>query len=193
MKKTNQFMYSVLLCTALQLPIAVNTFAATPSDEYKGPPNGEIEFRVGSPKTTVIAGARVIVINPDGKILTTGLTDSTGTFRANVPFYITEWNENLKTKGIVTAIAVATGFNGQVVFIVPITNHTVQPIILQPITPNARNFPSASLGNIHQQDLRGFVAHYAEELKLKQQPAIPGDPGYLPWSPEQKKSGAAKP
>lgn len=183
----------MLLCSVLQIASVAPSLAATPSDEYTGPPTGEIEFRVGSPKTTVIAGARVIVINLDGKVLSSGLTDSTGTYRTTAPFYITEWNENLKTKGIVTAIAVANGFNEQVVFVVPITKHTVQPIILQPITPNARNFPSASLGNIHPQDLRGFVMHYAEELKLTHQPPIPGDPGYLPWSPVQKKSGVGKP
>ena len=50
----------------------------------------------------------------------------------------------------------------------------------------ARNAPSSSLGNYSIHDLRMYVDHYAEELKLKKQPVIPGDPGYAPWSPEQK-------
>jgi hypothetical protein len=141
---------------------------------------------VGSPKTTVIRGARVIVLLHDGQIASSGLTDSSGRWSARVPYYEVQWNEHFSTKGVVNAIVVANGYNEQVVFVIPITAHTVQPVVLQPTVANGRNLPSTSLGNIHQHNLQNFVNRYAELMGLKRQAPIPDDLGYAPWSPEKK-------
>ncbi|ACV59258.1 hypothetical protein [Alicyclobacillus acidocaldarius] len=146
---------------------------------------GEIEFRVGSSNSTTVAGARVIVINHEGKVVSTGLTDTQGLFIAHVPMYKAKWNERYDAKGVVNAIVVADGYNEQAVFVVPITEHTIQPVILQPIRPNARNAPSVSLGNFSSYDLAGYIDRYASELHLKRQGPIPGEPSYSPWSAQQ--------
>ncbi|GMA56459.1 hypothetical protein C7445_101194 [Alicyclobacillus sacchari] len=147
---------------------------------------GDIEFRVGSSTSTVVANARVIVINHEGSIVATGLTNAQGTWDAKVPMYKADWNKKFEAKGVVSAIVVADGFNEQAVYIIPITEHTVQPVILQPIQANRRNAPSTSLGNFSTHDLKRYIDRYASELKLKRQAPIPGDPEYAPWSPQQQ-------
>lgn len=153
---------------------------------------GEIEFRVGSSKSTVISGARVIVLNHDGNIVTTGLTNASGAWMASVPYYEVNWNAHFAMKGIVNAIVIANGYNEQAVFVVPITKHTIQPVVLQPIVPNNRNMPSQSLGQIHHQDLRMYIDRYAAEVGLKKQPPIQGDFDYAPWSPDKQSAGRAQ-
>ncbi len=161
-------------------------YASSISEQITMAKQGLIEFRVGSIKSTVVSGARVIVINHDGKVITTGITNSSGIWTAAVPLYKVQWNENFSTKGIVTAIALANGYNEQVVFVVPITEHTIQPIVMQPVMPNARNQPYASLGLIYHQELQQFVSRYAQQVGLQRQSPIPSDFGYAPWGPSQK-------
>ncbi len=185
-----------LLCGLLMfsyLSFTPSVHAATISNSGRGHaanlPNsgqGHIEFRIGSSTSAVVAGARVIVINHDGQIVSSGLTDTHGTFNASVPLFKIDWNKQFTTKGIVNAIVIANGFNEQAVFIIPITEHTIQPVVLQPINPERQNLPSASLGAFGKHDLRMYVAHYAYELKLKKQPPIPRDPDYAPWSSDVK-------
>lgn len=182
---------SLMLLTAIVVPC--NTVArgetAPDSVQKSGPvagQAGEVEFRVGSSTTTVIKGARVIVILHDGKVIATGRTDAAGRWTTRVPFYQVQWNAEFSTKGIVNAIVIADGYNEQVVFVIPITAHTIQPVVLQPIVANGRNLPSASLGNLHQHTLRHFVDHYAELMGLQRQKGVPGDFDYAPWSPEYK-------
>ncbi|MCY0876832.1 MAG: hypothetical protein OWT28_11265 [Firmicutes bacterium] len=183
---------ATILCTALgAVPVSMTQAASAPApapaeNQSVAGQQGVVEFRVGSSTSKVVAGARIIVILHDGKVFTTGLTDTSGRWSAKVPYYVVQWNERFSTKGVVNAIVVANGYNEQVVFVVPITAHTVQPVILQPIQPNARNLPSASLGNIHQHNLRNFVERYAELMGLTRQAPVPGDFGYAPWGPALK-------
>ncbi|QSO51844.1 hypothetical protein JZ785_24225 [Alicyclobacillus curvatus] len=170
-------------------PTSVNSGSVAPGASganLSSSGKGQIEFRVGSSTSSVVAGARVIVINHDGEIVASGLTDSRGTFNASVLLYKVDWNQKFTTKGIVNAIVIANGFNEQAVFIVPITEHTIQPVVLQPINPQRQNLPSSSLGAFSKHDLRMYVDHYADELKLKKQSPIPGDPEYAPWGPDTK-------
>lgn len=164
------------------LGIVPTAYAATQSKQVQG----EIEFRVGSSNSTTVAGARIIVINHDGEIVASGLTDSRGTWDASVPYYEISWNKNFSSKGIVNAIVIANGYNEQAMFVVPITEHTVQPVVLQPIVPNERNLPSSSLGNYSKNDLQMYIQHYATEMKLKKQSPISGDPEHSPWGSEQR-------
>jgi len=192
MNRWARIVAGAFLCSSLEFVAITPTYAASVSEQGVTRKQGEIEFRVGSSKSTVISGARVIVILHDGKVVSSGLTDKSGTWTTKVPFYPVEWNEHFTTKGIVNAIVVADGYNEQVVFVIPVTSHTVQPVVLEPVKPNARNLPSASLGNIHQHNLRQFVARYAQVMGLTKQTPIPGDFGYAPWSPVQKTEGKAR-
>ncbi len=180
----------VTFCSFTQC-LQPSVYASSISEQTTVAKQGLIEFRVGSIKSTVVSGARIVVINHDGKVVTTGLTNSSGIWTAAVPFFQVQWNEKFSTKGIVTAIAFANGYNEQVVFVVPITEHTVQPIVMQPVMPNARNQPYASLGLIYHQELQQFVSRYAQQVGLQRQAPIPGDFSYAPWGPSQK-SGAEK-
>lgn len=183
---------AALLCGTFASAPVVATHAASIASSPVTGQQGNVEFRVGSTTSKVIAGARVIVILHDGKVLNTGLTDQSGTWSTKVPYYEVQWNERFSTKGVINAIVVADGYNEQVVFVIPITSHTIQPVVLEPIKPNARNLPSASLGNIHQHNLRNFVARYAELMGLTKQTPVPGDFGYAPWSPVQKTEGKTR-
>jgi hypothetical protein len=187
-KALNKIMSSVFLVGYIGCCSAVAQ-ASTSTGQSVTPKNGDIAFRVGSSKSTVISGARVIVINHDGNIIGSGLTNSSGVWNTSVPLYKVDWNEHFSTKGIVNAIVIANGYNEQAVFVVPITEHTIQPVVLQPVMQNGRNEPSESLGNFSNQDLQKYIARYASELGLKKQPPISGDLGYAPWSPEQMKTG----
>ncbi|MCF8567306.1 hypothetical protein LLE49_21525 [Alicyclobacillus tolerans] len=157
-------------------------FAAASENQEKG----HIEFRVGSPNSTTVPGARVIVINHEGNVVATGLTNAKGVWDTSVPLYEMKWNRGFDAKGVLNAVIVANGYNEQVVFVIPNSPNTVQPVVLQPIVPNRRNQPTQSLGNYSIHDLKLYVNHYAEELRLKKQLPIPGDPGYAPWSPEKR-------
>ena len=182
----------VVACSYVGLGLYPQAYASSTTNQAGSTQNGLIEFRVGSIKSEVIGSARVIVINHEGKVITTGLTNSAGSWTATVPYFKVEWNEHFSTKGVVTAMAMANGYNEQVVFIVPITKNTIQPIVLQPIVPNGRNEPSASLGMIYHHELNQLVDRYAEQLKLVKQPPIPGGFGYAPWGPARKSGDEAR-
>ncbi|GMA64298.1 hypothetical protein NZD89_03140 [Alicyclobacillus fastidiosus] len=172
MRTLTKVISSLVLCSSISSVSPV--FAAgTQADQQKG----HIEFRVGSSKSTTIAGARVIVINHEGEIVDSGLTNTRGVWDTSVPLYEMKWNQGFDAKGVVNAVVLANGYNEQAVFVVPNSLNTVQPVVLQPIVPNGRNQPSQSLGNFSIHDLKLYVDHYAEELNLKKQPPIPGDPG----------------
>ena len=140
-------------------------------------------FRVGSPSGKRVSGARVIVLDPDGDIVTTGLTNATGEWSAPVPIQVDGRFASVRRMGTVAAIVVASGYNEQVIFTIPVMPNAVQPVILNPITPGARNEPMATLGNLHRQDVRVLIDTYAKKLGLKRQPPVQGDYGYSPWGP----------
>jgi hypothetical protein len=140
-----------------------------------------VQFRVFSARDySTIAGARIIVINRDGRILQTGLTNAQGAWRATLTV---PRDPRFGSMGVATAIAVANGYNENVVFDVPVKVDTVQPITLSPIVAGLRNEPSAVLGNLHRLDVIDLVNRYAKELGLQKQTPIPGEMGYAPWGP----------
>jgi hypothetical protein len=185
----NKVMSSVFLVISIGVCSPAVVQANTGAAQSVTQKNGDIEFRVGSSTSRVISGARVIVINHDGNIIGSGLTNSSGVWHTSVPYYNVSWNGNFAMKGIVNVIVIANGYNEQAVFVVPITEHTIQPVVLQPVVSNRRNEPSKSLGDIHHQDLQKYIARYAGELGLKKQSPIGGGLGYAPWSPERMTTG----
>lgn len=154
----------------------------------KGKATGHVEFRVGTTESKRVAGARIIVVNPEGKIVASGLTNSSGVWNASVPYQNDPKYEQAGPRGTVTAIVVANGYNEQAVFEVPIKQDAVQPVVLYPISKNQRNEPTASLGNIHHHDLISFIDHFANKFGLKRQAPIPNEKGYAPWGPEVSNS-----
>lgn len=144
-----------------------------------------VRFRVVSAEDfRVLPGARVIVVGEDGRIITSGLTNSEGIWS---PSLTVPLDPRFKDIGIVMAIGIANGHNENVVFEVPVKQGTVQPITLYPIQPRLRNEASASLGQLHHLDVIGTVNRYAQMLGLAKQPGITGEFGYSPWSPALKK------
>ncbi|MFX4301086.1 hypothetical protein ACOJUR_02230 [Alicyclobacillus tolerans] len=146
----------------------------------------QMEFRVASGKDFKrIAGARIILVQSNGSVLTSGQTNTSGVWRADVPLQQDPRFAGVEKLGIVTAIAVANGFNEEVVFEVPVKQDMVQPIILNPIRGGRRNEPVAVLGNLHRNALAKLVSRYATQLGLKRQ-TIPTEFDVPPWSPNQK-------
>ncbi|QSO45476.1 hypothetical protein [Alicyclobacillus mengziensis] len=143
-----------------------------------------IRFRVVSADDfRVLPGARVIVVGEDGRIITSGVTNTDGIWS---PSLTVPLDPRFKDIGIVTAIGVANEHNENVVFEVPVKQGTVQPITLYPIQPRLRNEASASLGQLHHLDVIEIVNRYAQMLGLSKQPGIVGEFGYSPWSPNLK-------
>lgn len=145
-----------------------------------------VRFRVAAPSGERVTGARVIVLDPGGDVISSGLTDASGDWNAPIPVAVDGRFASVRRMGTVTAIVVANGFNEQVVFVIPVVPHAVEPVILNPIDRGARNEPTAKLGNLHRHDVQVLVDMYAKKLGLQRQTAIPGELGYAPWGPQQE-------
>lgn len=187
MKTVFRYLLTVALCTF----VSMNSFACVKAADAHG--MGHIEFRVGSPQSKRISGARIIVINPKGEILASGLTDQSGVWKASLPFEPDARYEKVSPRGIVTAIVVANGYNEQAVFEVPVTRDSVQPVVLNTASSNKRNEPTASLGYLHHHDLAAFINKYATKYGLNRQSPIAGEKDYAPWGPDMAKQQQSVP
>ncbi len=85
--------------------------------------------------------------------------------------------------GTVTAIAVARGFNEQIVFDVPVAPGEVQPITLLEAKSGQRNEPFATLGHLHRLIYAQVIDRYARQAHLGKQPPIAREFQYAPWGP----------
>ncbi|QQE77693.1 hypothetical protein [Alicyclobacillus sp. SO9] len=146
-----------------------------------------LDFHVINANQQNISGARVICIDPDGKVLRSGITNKKGDWTCRIPLQPDPRFDEAREMGIITAMAVAKGYNESVVFEVPVVNQAQQPITMEPIRPNRRNEPTYALGNLHRHDILKMVDDYAKQLKLKKQPPVAGEQGYSAWGPDIQK------
>ncbi len=142
-----------------------------------------VEFRVASPVPRPLSGARVLVIGNDGRLLANGLTDSAGKWRTTLTVPVDPRFAGVKMMGTVTAIAVARGFNEQIIFDVPVAPGEVQPITLLEAKSGQRNEPFATLGHLHRLIYAQVIDRYARLAHLGKQPPIAGEFQYAPWGP----------
>ncbi|PGL71071.1 hypothetical protein [Bacillus sp. AFS055030] len=137
-----------------------------------------------------IKGARVIVINSLGKILSTKLTDSNGIAKINVIV-----NKNplfpKKQMGEVTIITVANGYNEQIDFSVPINefnDHTGKDSVsLWIVDPKRRNEPRYTNGSYHRLTVFEMLNDYAKQIGLTRQNITMDAGAEPPWGPNLKK------
>lgn len=159
------------------------THAAPSADTVTFP----VEFRVGGEGGIQnVEGARVILIDRHGRVISQGTTDRFGDFR---PIVTVELDPRFPVKeqiGTVTVLTVANGYNEQVTFDVPVKAAAGQTILLRKLTKEGRNEPTFSLGNLHRFDVFSLVDKYAAETGLKRQPHPLYDE-YAPWGPELQK------
>ncbi|MDQ0914600.1 hypothetical protein [Paenibacillus sp. V4I5] len=142
---------------------------------------------VGDTSFTPINNARFIVIDRDGEIITTGLSNSKGEWI--VPIKV-ERDPRFPTKqmGTVTLITIAKGYNEHIMFNVPVNEHMdsnkgTASVSLNPIKTTQRNEPSIlNAGYIHRFTVFETLDYYAKKLGLKKQPQLDHD--YLHWGPE---------
>jgi len=162
-----------------------------PAAAAQPPPTltGTVEFRAieqlpQEPWHRAIAGARVLVIGPDGKLLATGLTDAAGKWTAQVTVPIDQRFARSRRLGTVTAIAVANGYIERLFFDVPVTEEgAVQVVALSPIQPHQRNEPGYELGMLHRLWVLPLLDHYAEQAGLGRQAPVEGDWNSPHWAP----------
>lgn len=134
---------------------------------------------------TPIKNARFIVIDRNGKIVATGLSDSKGQW--NVPLVI-ERDPRFPTKqmGTITLITIANGFNENLIFNVPVNEledgKGRATVSLRPVESNRRNEPTFLNATIHRFTMFDTLDYYAKMLGLKRQLQL--DPNSLQWSPE---------
>lgn len=149
-----------------------------------------VEFRVFGPWGPV-ADARLLVVGPDGRLLTSGLTAADGkwlitlTVRRDPRFLVPD----VAHLGTVTAIAFADGFIERLYFDVPVRQGAVQVINLKPIQPHQRNEPGYELGMLHRLNVLPLIDHYAEQANLGRQPSVEGDWSSPHWSPRLREPG----
>jgi hypothetical protein len=150
---------------------------------------GTTEFRViekieHDPWYKVIVGARILVIGPDGRLMTTGLTNREGKWPAQLTVPVDRRFAPSHTLGTVTAIAVADGYVERLSFDVPVAPEgAVQVMSLQPIRPHQRNEPGYELGMLHRLLVLPLLDHYATQAGLGRQPSVEGDWNSPHWSP----------
>jgi hypothetical protein len=151
---------------------------------------GTLEFRLieqlpQEPWYSVIAGARILVIGPDGTLLKTGVTNESGEWIAEVTVPADQRFSPSRTLGTVTALAVANGYIERIFFDVPVTEEgAVQVVTLSPIKPHQRNEPGYELGMLHRLWVLPLLDRYAEQAGLGKQPPVEGDWNSPHWSPE---------
>lgn len=139
------------------------------------------------PWFTPIAGAQVLVIGPDGRLLTTGTTQPNGTWTARVTVPVDPRFAPSEALGTVTAIAVANGYVERLFFDVPVTPQgTVQVLRLSQIKAHQRNEPGYELGQLHRLRVLPLLDHYAKAAKLGKQPPVVGDWNSPHWAPAPK-------
>lgn len=150
---------------------------------------GSVEFRAieqlpQEPWYRAIPGARILVIAPDGKLLTTGLTDAAGRWTARVTVPADLRFAPSRNLGTVTAIAIASGYVERLFFDVPVTEEgAVQVVTLNPIQPHQRNEPGYELGMLHRLWVLPLLDHYAQEAGLGRQTPVAGDWNAPHWAP----------
>jgi hypothetical protein len=135
---------------------------------------------------TPIENARFIVIDRNGEIVATGLSDSKGEWI--VPITV-ERDPRFPTKnmGTITLITVANGFNEHLMFNVPVNEHRNgegrAAVGMRQVEPNKRNEPIfLNAAYIHRFTIFETLDYYAAKLGLKRQPQI--DSHSLQWGPE---------
>jgi hypothetical protein len=159
---------------------------AEPHPEVKG----TVEFRAieqlaEEPWHSVIAGARILVIGPDGKLLKTGTTNQEGKWITRVTVPADQRFSPSRTLGTVTAIAVANGYIERLFFDVPVTEEgAVQVVALSPVKPHQRNEPGYELGMLHRLWVLPLLDHYAEQAGLGKQTSVEGDWNSPHWGPD---------
>ena len=162
-----------------------STSAAAPQREVKG----TVEFRAieqlpEEPWYSAIAGARILVIGPDGKLLKTGTTNKAGKWTTHVTVPADQRFSPSRTLGTVTAIAVANGYIERLFFDVPVTEEgAVQVVTLSPIKAHQRNEPGYKLGTLHRLWVLPLLDHYAEQAGLGKQSSVLGDWNSPHWGP----------
>jgi hypothetical protein len=150
---------------------------------------GTVEFRAieqlpQEPWHRAIAGARVLVIGPDGTLLATGLTDAAGTWTLEVTVPVDQRFSRSRLLGTVTAIAVANGYVERLFFDVPVTEEgAVQVMALSSIEPHQRNEPGYELGMLHRLWVLPLLDQYAEQAGLGRQAPVEGDWNSPHWAP----------
>lgn len=135
---------------------------------------------------TPITNARFIVINRDGEIVTTGLSNSRGEWAESIRV---ERDTRFPTKqmGTITLVTIAKGFNEHIMFDVSVNEYGDKKgaigVSLNPINPNQRNESTiVNAEYIHRFTVYETLDYYSMKLGLKRQPQL--DPNSLQWGPD---------
>lgn len=156
------------------------------SAQVTHPVSSHIKFSVIQGGPHPISGARIIVINQNGKIIATGFTNAKGTWTVSLTV---EQDPRFPKKrvGTVTAIAIAKGFNEEIVFDIPVNQFPPEvdreTFVLEPIHTSSfqRNEPHFRMTySLHRHTAFDMLDYYAKQLGLPhQEENIMG----TPWSP----------
>lgn len=144
-----------------------------------------IEQLSEKPWYSVISGARILVIGPEGTLLKTGTTNEAGKWITRVAVPADQRFSPSRRLGTVTAIAVANGYIERLFFDVPVTEEgAVQVVTLSPIKPHQRNEPGYEIGMLHRLWVPPLLDYYAAQAGLGKQPTVEGDWNSPHWSPD---------
>lgn len=153
---------------------------------------GTTEFRAierldRPPWFNPLPSTRVLVVGPDGKLMTSGLTSKEGVWKAPLTVVVDERFRPARTLGTVTAIAIAEGYVERLFFDVPVTPEgAVQVITLARIQPHRRNEPGYELGMLHRLWVLPLLDYYAGQAGLGKQRPVEGDWNAPHWSPVKR-------
>jgi hypothetical protein len=181
----------ILLLLLLLLFLGTNPVVAQPEKNIEATMTFKVNYfngiePVGDKSFTPINNARFIVIDRDGEIVITGLSNSKG--ELVVPVKV-ERDLRFPTKqmGTITLITIAKGFNEHIMFNVSVNEHGDEKgaigVSLNQIKSNQRNEPTIlNAEYIHRFTIFETLDYYAKKLRLKRQPQL--DPNSLQWGPD---------
>lgn len=112
-----------------------------------------------------IEGVKLVVINKDGEVIDTLLTDKNGqaekTISAPLDKKYFSQELNPMQRGTVTLIAYKDGYRETVLFEVPVNpNDTYQPFSMYPVVSGQRNEPVVRIAEIHHLTIIELVDKY---------------------------------
>lgn len=125
-----------------------------------------ITFNIWDEINKPIKGAKIIVIDGNGSVLSSAISNEAGQIEQKITVPLDErfyWEDpdKMEPRGTVMVIAYKQGYKELVVFEIPVSSYTpTQNIYMNRIAEGERNEPDIKIANIHHLEIISLVRKY---------------------------------